>query len=1010
MDNLPSGTVTFLFTDIEGSTKLAQANSDKWEFLHARHQIILRSAVKLNNGYVFQVIGDAFCASFHTAKDGLNAAVEAQRRLHLEDWGKAPIKVRMGIHTGEAEIRGDDYRGYLTLVRVQRIMSAGHGGQVLVSGATENLLRGQLPTDISLMDLGRHNFKDVPQAVRVFQVIAPDLPQEFPPLHAFDILPNNLPTQLTSFVGREKELGDVKRLLKDTHMLTLIGPGGTGKTRLSIRVARDVLNQYPDGVWLIDLAPVLNPTLVPRTTAIAIGLREEPQRPVIDMLCDYLSIKKMLIILDNCEHLVDACAQMSEQILRTTVDVRILASSREALGVAGEVTYRVPSLGFPDKDHLPSLEVLNQYEAVKLFIDRATSALPSFTVTNENAPSLAQVCHRLDGIPLAIELAAAKIRVLSLEQIAKRLDDRFRLLTGGRRTALERHQTLRAAVDWSYNLLPPEEQTLFRRLSVFVGGWTLDATESICEDESTSGMIGGEDALNLLEQLINKSLVVAEDERGESRYRMLETMRQYASEKLVESGESDTFHERHLRFFTELAETAEPHLRRAEQLEWLSLLDVEIENLRTALDWSLDSQSCTFGLRLAGALGPYWGVREHFKEGIDWLESLLKKEETAESSGEWGARGKALLRIVELMDETDDIEHMLPFAEEAFNIYENMSESQFKALSFALLGKANLRTHAHPNGGTLVHARQYLEQSRKMFEQLNDPWGQTFTLEYLAITYRELGEIELLNRAYRELENLSHASGDRFRVGESFSRIAYWYFNRKDFDQALYFLDEADRNYEALGMQAHPLTWAFRIFIDYVRRDYEHAKTLFEKFYRTLEIQGNHSQRETSLITLSGIALYEGQPEIAIANMLKVKTLVTEGIDKGGQAFHNMLLGSGYYLKGEHGSALENFRSSLKLITEADDKKRETIIWALQFLSFAAAPKEPIDASRILGAAYATHESFSTSPFEPHNRSEISEILKARIGDDEFTRAFAEGEKMSIEEAIQLAKSLMEKL
>jgi non-specific serine/threonine protein kinase len=416
------------------------------------------------------------------------------------------------------------------------------------------------------------------------------------------------------------------------------------------------MNEYPDGVWLIDLAPVLDPDLVPRTTATTIGLREEPQRPVIDMLCDYLSTKKMLIILDNCEHLVDACANMSEQILRTASDVRILASSREALGVAGEVTYRVPSLRLPDRDHLPSLEAMNQYEAVKLFIDRATAALPSFTVTNENAPALAQVCHRLDGIPLAIELAAAKVRVLSLDQIAKRLDDRFRLLTGGRRTALERHQTLRAAVDWSYNLLPPEEQTLFKRLSVFVGGWTLEAAESVCADESSSGMVGGEDVLNLLEQLINKSLVITEEEHRESRYHMLETMRQYASEKLVESGESDILHDRHLHFLVELVETAEPHLRRAEQLEWFSILDDEHENLRTALNWSLDIPSSVPGLRLAGALGPYWRIREHFKEGIDWLESLLKMDETAESSGGSDVRGKALLRIVELLNETDDIE------------------------------------------------------------------------------------------------------------------------------------------------------------------------------------------------------------------------------------------------------------------------------------------------------------------------------------------------------------------
>ena len=336
----------------------------------------------------------------------------------------------MGIHTGEAEVHDNEYHGYLTLSLVQCVMSAGHGGQILLSNATENLLRGQLPKDVALRDMGEHKFKEAPCPARAFQVVIPGLLSEFPPLRAPDVFPNNLPTQLTSFVGRRKELADVEKLLHDAHMLTLIGPGGTGKTRLAIRAASEVLGNYPDGVWLVELAPILDPLLVPRTTAIAIGLRDEPQRPVIDMLCDYLREKKMLILLDNCEHLVDACARLADRVLHAAPNVRILASSREALGIAGEVTYRVPSLGLPDIQHLPPVESLSQYEAVKLFIDRATTAVPTFTVTNNNAPAVAQICYRLDGIPLAIELAAAKMRVLSVEQITKRLDDRFRLLTG----------------------------------------------------------------------------------------------------------------------------------------------------------------------------------------------------------------------------------------------------------------------------------------------------------------------------------------------------------------------------------------------------------------------------------------------------------------------------------------------------------------------------------------------------------------------------------------------------
>jgi len=1008
----PSGTVTFLFTDIEGSTKLARAHPEAWEAARARHHAILQSAMNANKGYVFQIIGDAFCATFHKTGDALKAATKAQHDLQTETWGDVKIRVRMGIHTGEAEIQSDgQYHGYLALSLVQRIMSAGHGGQILISGATENLLRGQLSDGVDLHDMGRHNFKDAPQPVRVFQVNISGLQRDFPPLRTFDIHPNNLPAQLTSFVGREKELADVKRLLADTHMLTLIGPGGTGKTRLSVRLARDVLNEYPDGIWMIDLAPVLDPTLVPRTTAITIGLRDEPQRPVIDMLCDYLSTKQMLIILDNCEHLVEACANMAEQILRTAADVRILASSREALGVAGEVTYRVPSLGLPDVNNLPSIESLSQYEAVKLFIDRATSAVPNFKVTNETAPSLAQVCQRLDGIPLAIELAAAKIRVLSLEQIAKRLDDRFRLLTGGRRTALERHQTLRAAVDWSYNLLPPEEQTLFRRLSVFVGGWTLEAAESVCGNESSPGVVGDEDVLNLLEQLINKSLVITEEEQRESRYRMLETMRQYASEKLVESGESDQLHSQHLRFFMELAETAEPHLRRAEQLEWLSLLDTEHENLRTALNWSLDIPLSLSGLRLASAMGPYWEVREHWRDGIKWLQALLQKDGKVESPKELSVRGKALLCFVELLDNTDDVEQMLPAAEEAFKIYENLNDSHYKALAYALLGQATGRIYRDPNGTEHQHAIQLLEQSREMFKKMNDSWGQAFTLEPLGLFYDDgTRETELIDPIYRDMETLSLASGDRYRIAQSFSRIADWYLSKNDLDHVDPLIVKANGYYQELGIQVLPLTYWTRMLVYLLNEKHDQAKSLFQNMDRKLEVVGNRNQRMIGYIVLSLFALDENQPDVIIDLGLKIMEIREANQHKGFTAQQNMILGAGYYLKGDRKLANENIHSSLDLITELQDRKSGLIAFTLQNFSLIVSLKDMLGPSRLLGAIYAYHQSFSTDPFEPYFRRKVSKIIKAQIGEDEFNAAFAEGEKMSIQEAIEFAKSLVEKL
>src|SRR6266508_3369429 len=479
----PSGTVTFLYTDIEGSTKLARQYQNVWDVLRKRHHAILRTNVEMHHGYIFQVIGDAFCEAFHTAEDALRAAIKSQIDLHNENWGDRPIKVRMGIHTGKAEVQEDgQYHGYISLSHVQRMMSAGHGGQVLISFTTQQLIQGGLPEGFELRDLGEHRLKDFDRDEHIFQVVALNLPADFPPLMALATIQNNLPAQLTSFVGRKREITEVKQLLSNTRLLTLTGPGGTGKTRLSIQVANELLDQYPDGVWMVELAPILDPLLVSRTTAIAIGLRDEPQRPVMDMLCDYLREKHMLILLDNCEHLVDACAQMADTLLHACPHIQILASSREVFGIAGETVYLVPSLALPDIQHLPPVESLSQYEAIKLFIDRATSAVPKFKLTNENASSIAQICCQLDGIPLAIELAAGKIRALSAGQIAQRIDDRFRLLSGGSRTALPRHQTLQAAIEWSYNLLSSAEQVLFSRLSVFVGGWTLEAAESVCAD------------------------------------------------------------------------------------------------------------------------------------------------------------------------------------------------------------------------------------------------------------------------------------------------------------------------------------------------------------------------------------------------------------------------------------------------------------------------------------------------------------------------------------------------
>lgn len=510
---LPTGTVTFLFTDIEGSTQLWERQPDAMRSALARHDQILRDVVGRQGGGVFKTVGDSFCAAFATATDALEAALTAQKALGAEERaGGLRLRVRMALHTGAVEERDGDYFGQ-ALNRVSRLLSAAHGGQTLVSAATHQLVRDALPPGVTLGHLGEHRLRDLSRPEQVFQLCHPELPHEFPPLRGMNHpgLPNNLPQQLTSFIGRERELAAVKGLLGSHRLVTLAGSGGCGKTRLALQAAADVLEGYPNGAWLVELGSLLEPALVAQAVVSALGLREQAGQTPTQTLAECLKPKTMLLILDNCEHLLAACADLADGLLRACPQVTLLASSREALGIAGEQTYRVPSLSVPDPRQLATVESLSGCESVRLFLDRATLSRPDFRLTAPNAPALASVCQRLDGIPLAIELAAARVRSLSVEEIAGKLDSRFRLLTGGSRMALPRQQTLRALIDWSYSLLNAQEKRLLNRLSVFAGGWTLEAAEQVCVGAGrTEDGIEDWETLDLLVSLVDKSVALAE--------------------------------------------------------------------------------------------------------------------------------------------------------------------------------------------------------------------------------------------------------------------------------------------------------------------------------------------------------------------------------------------------------------------------------------------------------------------------------------------------------------------
>ena len=604
---------------------------------------------------------------------------------------------------------------------------------------------------------------------------------------------HNLPRQLTSFVGRKKEIAEVKRLLSTTYLLTLTGSGGCGKTRLALEVATQLVGEYEDGVWVVELASLSDPALVPQEVASALNVSEQPDRSLSDTLSDYLKSKSTLLILDNCEHLIGACATLTENLLRSCPDLKIIAGSREALGIPGELTYRVPSLSLPDPEDLPALENIREYEALSLFIERASFNQPTFVVTDENIEALTQICHRLDGIPLALELAAARVKTLSTEQILERLDDRFRLLTGGSRTALPRQQTLRSTIDWSYNQLSEKESALFNRLSVFIGGWTLEAAEAICSGEGLEEY----EILDLLTQLMEKSLAVIEDasskEEGEARYHLLETVRQYGRDKLLESGEASVLRDRHLEWYLELAERLEPELLGPDQVELLDWLETEHDNMKAALEWSQgsggkrgspdsqespDSRSpiADRGLRLAGALGLFWWARGYDSEGQKWLEEALSAGTI--SVGMRSARAKALYFEGWILNFKGDYGGAVEVLEESLALYRELEENDSIGWPLNLLGIITWQK------GDYVRGRAMLEESLSMHRESGDKLWIAASLFCLGILERHYGDYERAKVLLEENLALNRELGNKGFIHVSLMDLGYIACSQGDYDRA----------------------------------------------------------------------------------------------------------------------------------------------------------------------------------------------------------------------------------
>jgi len=729
---LPAGTVTFLFTDIEGSTELITRLGSAYEPLLEAHRAILRAAFEAAGGIEVQTEGDAFFVAFASASAAAAASVAAQRALTAHPWPEgSQIRVRMGLHTGEATpTPGGDYTS-LEVHRAARIAAAGHGGQVLVSETTRSLIGGTLPPDVTIHDLGEHRLKDL-RPERLAQLVAAGIPADFPPIRSLDRRPNNLPTQLTSFVGRDRDVAATLLLLDASRLLTLTGPGGIGKTRLALQIAAAAADRYPDGVWFVPLEPLREAGLVSGTVARAVGLTDSGVRPTLDLLVEHLAPRACLLVLDNFEHVI-AAAPLVAQLLRACPALTVVTTSRGALHVSGEQEYAVPGLPAPpDPRRLSTFETarlpaeiragdpatLGQYEAVRLFVARALAVRPDFRVTNENAPAVAGICATLQGLPLAIELAAARIKVLAPDTILERLEHRLELLASASRDLPERQRTLRGAIAWSYDLLDDAGRLLLARLSVFVGGGDLPLIERICDPD---GSLGG-DLLDVLGALVDQSLVRSDDVAGTARFSLLDTIRTYGAERLDASGEGPAIRDRHLAAYLELAERAAAGLSGSEQRAWLDRLEADADNFRAALDRAEAIPDPEAAVRLGFALWRFWQQRGYLREGRRRLTAL-------EDHG-WDLAPQAHARLLEALGGVAywqaDAAASRPWYEAALEIWRTIGDRREIANALYNLGSGEVSNlmAGSADAESWKRARANLDEALRNYEAIGDRLGQ----------------------------------------------------------------------------------------------------------------------------------------------------------------------------------------------------------------------------------------------------------------------------------------------
>jgi predicted ATPase/class 3 adenylate cyclase/DNA-binding CsgD family transcriptional regulator len=1007
---LPTGTVTLLLADVEGSTRLWENQAEVMTAAIARFNRVVCGVVAAHDGVrpVEQGEGDSFVAAFARASDAVAAALELQRAP------LAPIRLRIGVHTGEVQLRDEGNYAGPTINRTARLRDLAHGGQTVLSGATEPLVVDRLPEGAWLTDLGTHPLRDLPRPERVVQLCHPDLVNEFPPLRASSAgVSQRLPAQLTSFVGRDAQINDVRQILAGNRLVTLTGAGGVGKTRLAVQVAAQMAGEFADGVWYVDLAPITDPELVPLTVARALGLPDQPGRSTMDSLLRFVCDRQMLVVLDNCEHLLDASAELVVAVLSGAARLTLLATSREAIGVAGEVSWRVPSLSLAD-------------EALELFTDRARHARPDFTLTDDTAAAVGEICARLDGVPLAIELAAARVRALSLAEILDSLHDRFRLLTGGARTAVRRQQTLRASVDWSHALLTEPERVLFRRLAVFLGGFDLDAAQAV----AGGGDVERYQVLDQLTLLVDKSLVVADDSGGRTRYRLLETVRQYALEKLGESGEAYSVRSRHRDHYTALAALLDApaggdYERRIEQA------DIEIDNLRAAFAWSRENADIAQALALASSLQPLWLGRGRFREGLAWFDAALA-DDNEHPGASPAVRARALADTALLAGAVARADSMEQ-AHQAVVIAREVGDPAL--LLRALTGYASMAAF------NADLARPYFTEAIELAHALGDRWTLSEILPWQAFSASNAGDPVGVRTTAEQGRDLAETIGDgaslrfcRFNLG-----LAQWISG--DLAAASAYLREliadAGTAHDTLNKTRSLLilsqVLAYQGDIDAARAAaataLDTAAELGEFFegvsYLTLTLAALAGGDVGAARDASEAALrhmMRGQPEAAAIYLYRLVAEVDlargDLIAARRWADDAVAVTAGWYLMYAltvrarvaiaQNEPEQAYRDTYDALTHgANVKAYLGVSDTLECLAdLRGQADNPREAARLFGAASTIRQRIGAVRFKIYDTAYESSVSAVRdaLGDSEFDDAWAEGTALSIQEAIAYAQ------